>query len=107
MPWTDSYKVTNHTRFNDGTSSDLSQVLATHPGSLMGIQAFSYSSIGVASLFIYDTTAAVTTASAVLWQGIVPFAGVALSSNAVGGAGFVVDFAGGITLNNGLAYAIS
>lgn len=107
MPYHGNYKVASHTRFNVGDATDLSVVLATHPGWLCGIQAFSLSSAGAASLFIYDTTAAVTTATVPIWQGLVPFAQVATSSNMIGGAGFLMDLAHGITLNNGLAYAVS
>jgi hypothetical protein len=107
MPYQGTYKVTNHTRFNDGTSSDLSQSLAQHPGWLLGIQAFSISSVGICSLFVFDTAVAVTTAMTPLWQGVVPYAQVATASNAAGGAGFLLDMSQGITLNNGLAYAIS
>ncbi len=95
-----NYKVANHTRFNDGTSSDLSQVLATHPGWLLGIQAFSISTVTAAFLFIYDTTAAVTTVSVPLWQGVVP-------SAVTPGSGFTLDLANGIALSNGLAYCLS
>jgi len=105
-----NYKVAAHTRTNDGTSSDLSQLLGTSPGWLQGIQAFNTSSATLAHLFVYDTTAAVTTASAPCWQGIVPFGGQ-LSSGSLAvnpaGAGVVNNLVSGITLSNGLAYAVS
>lgn len=107
MPFHDNYKVATHTRINDGTSSDLSQLLATRPGWVLSVQAFNISSAGAASLFLYDTTASVTTTSVPIWQGMIPFAGVATTSNSIGGAGFIVDLTNGLTLNNGLAYAVS
>ena len=108
MPITGNYKVVGHTRINDGTSSDLSQLLATHPGWLLSAQAFSMSSAAPAYLFMFDTTAAVTTASTPFWQGVIPFSNFIEGTTRVAqGAGVVADMAGGITLNNGLAYAIS
>src|SRR6266496_2677439 len=102
-----NYKIASHTRFNDGTSSDLSQVLATHPGWLLSAEAFSISSVGPAFLFLYDTTAAVTTASTPMWQGVIPFSNFIEGTTRVAqGAGAIADLMGR-TLNNGLAYAVS
>ncbi|MES2090877.1 MAG: hypothetical protein V4532_12980 [Pseudomonadota bacterium] len=102
-----SYKIASHTRFNDGTSSDLSQLLATHPGWLLSAEAFSLSSVAPAHLFIYDTTAAITTASIPMWQGLIPFSVfISGATNAPMGAGIIADLQGR-TLNNGLAYAVS
>ncbi len=107
MPYQGTYRNAQHTRFNDGTSSDLSISLAQHPGWLMGVDAFSISSVGMASIFIFDTAVAVTTAMTPIWSGVVPFAGVSTAGGNIGGGGFTKDLTMGMTLNNGLAYAIS
>jgi hypothetical protein len=108
MPYNPNYKVASHTRLNDGTSSDLSQLLATRPGWLQDVQAFSMSSVAPGYLFIYDTTAAVTTATVPVWQAVIPFSVfISGATNSPMGAGFLGSLSGGITLNNGLAYAVS
>ncbi len=102
-----NYKVASHTRFNDGTSSDLSQSLAQRPGWLLSAEAFSISSVAPAHLFIYDTSVAVTTATVPIWQGVIPFSVfISGATNAAMGAGIIADLQGR-TLNNGLAYAVS
>src|SRR6185503_4325518 len=102
-----NYKIASHTRLNDGTSSDLSQLLATRPGWLLGVEAFSMSSVAPGYLFIYDTTAAVTTATVPVWQAVIPFnIFVSGATNAPMGAGFIGANMP-LTLSNGLAYSVS
>ncbi len=108
MPYPGNYRIANHTRINDGTSSDLSQSLAQHPGWVMGIEAFSNSSVAVGFLFLFDTAVAVTTAMTPFWQGVVPFSLSAGSSISAGGAGFMAGFwDSGIPFSSGLGYALS
>lgn len=103
------FKIGKVTRVNDGTSSDLSQVVATQPGWLHGVQAFNVSSATLVHLKLFDSSAAITTASLPFWQGVIPFYG-SLSTGSLtdipGGAGFTWDNAGPIPFNNGLAYCI-
>jgi hypothetical protein len=107
MPYEGTYKVQHHHRFNDGTSSDLSQSLAQHPGWLYGVQVFNLSSLSAQHIFVFDTAGAVTTASAasLIWDSPIPFSlgGTTLAQ----AGGFVLDMSHGITLDNGLAYAVS
>ena len=108
MPWHGNYKVARHSRMNDGTSSDLSQLLATRPGWLLGVQAYSMSSVSPSHLFVYDTTAAVTTLSVPVWQAVIPYSiFVEGTTRGPTGAGFIMDLSNGLTLDNGLAYAVS
>ena len=108
MAWHTNYKTAHHSRVNDGTSSDLSQVLATHPGWLTGVQVFNLSSAAPQHLFIYDTTATVTTTTVPVWQAVIPYnIFVEGTTRGAVGAGVVFDMAGGLSLDNGLAYAVS
>lgn len=102
-----NYKTAGISRVNDGTSSDLSQLLATHPGWLLGGQAFSLSSVAPANLFVYDTTSAVTTASVPVWQAVIPFSGFLSGTTQTAAGGGFTTLIPALTLNNGLAYAIS
>lgn len=110
MPYMNpNYRVASHTRFNDGTSSDLSQSLAQRPGWLLSVEAFGVSSAALAPahLFIFDTSAAVTTVSTPIWQGVIPYSLFESGATRTAqGGGFIADLANR-TLNNGLAYAIS
>ena len=104
------FKIAKHVRTNTGTTADLSVSLAQKPGWLHGVQAFNFSSNTLVHLFLYDSSVAVTTATAPFWHGAIMFY-EALSTGSLvaspGGAGFVWDNAGPIPLDNGFAYAVS